>query len=60
MGTLGQWMTKMKMASRLTMPPKKVPPPPAGTTIYPERKRIKPQPSEGSLASSQAWNITHI
>uniref|UniRef100_A0A8C9X0H4 Uncharacterized protein n=1 Tax=Sander lucioperca TaxID=283035 RepID=A0A8C9X0H4_SANLU len=44
MGTLGQWMRKMKMASRLTiahimqkrMMPRqrrKVPPPPAGTTI---------------------------
>uniref|UniRef100_A0A665VLK8 Uncharacterized protein n=1 Tax=Echeneis naucrates TaxID=173247 RepID=A0A665VLK8_ECHNA len=45
-GTLGQWMRKMKMASRLTiaqtmqkrMMPRqrrKVPPPPAGTTMYP-------------------------
>uniref|UniRef100_A0AAQ4PAY5 Uncharacterized protein n=1 Tax=Gasterosteus aculeatus aculeatus TaxID=481459 RepID=A0AAQ4PAY5_GASAC len=46
-GTLGQWMRKMKMASRLTrahimqkrMMPRqrrKVPPPPAGTTMYPK------------------------
>uniref|UniRef100_A0A3Q3BFF3 Uncharacterized protein n=1 Tax=Kryptolebias marmoratus TaxID=37003 RepID=A0A3Q3BFF3_KRYMA len=45
MGTLGQWNRKMKMANRLTkahtmqnrMMPRKVPPPPAGTTRYPFR-----------------------
>uniref|UniRef100_A0A3P9I0E2 Uncharacterized protein n=2 Tax=Oryzias latipes TaxID=8090 RepID=A0A3P9I0E2_ORYLA len=62
-GTLGQWVRKMKMASRLTvahimqkrmMPRQKVPPPPAGTTIRaaapPAKKPIHQAPTQWGLS----------